>query len=173
MIPQELVDQTAVQCEALRIFVQSQLSRLADFDRRLRQIIQQLRKNIDVRDTDFADEFNQFVQELRDTLDKREPAWTELRVQMRQLPDKCWTGDMALSAKGLNSRAKVLNRICTEFGAEYDRFCKDYKSFTAAKLNVWLLTSCQTDIENLTGKIVFLAREISRKTNQHRSPYAK
>ena len=173
MTPQELVDQTAIQCDALRIFVQSQSTRLADFGKRLRQIIQQLRKNIEVRDTEFASEFNQFVQDMRDTLDKREPAWTELRGQIRQLSDKCWTGDLALSAKGLNSRAKVLSRSCDEFGSEYDRFCKDYKSFTAAKLNVWLLTSCQTDVANLTGKIVFVAREISRKTDQHRSPYAK
>lgn len=173
MTPQELVDQTAVQCDALRIFVQQQATRLIDLDRRLRQIIQQLRKNIEVRDTDFADEFNQFVKDLRDTLDKREPVWTELRGQLRQIPDKCWTGELILSAKGLNSRAKVLSRVCDDFEKEYDQFCKDYKSFTAAKLNVWLLTSCQTDIANLTGKIVFVAREISRKTDQHRSPYAK
>lgn len=173
MTPQELVDQTAVQCDALRIFVQKQTTRLIDLDKRLQQIIQQLRKNIEVRDTEFAGEFNQFVQDLRDTLDKREPVWTELRGQLRQIPDKSWTADLILSAKGLNSRAKVLSRTCDEFENEYDQFCKNYKSFTAAKLNVWLLTSCQTDIANLTGKIVFVAREISRKTDQHRSPYAK
>ena len=173
MTPQELVEQTAVQCDSLRIFIQKQTTRLADLDRRLKQIVQQLRKNIEVRDTDFAGEFNQFVQELRDTLDKRDPVWTELRGQIRQIPGKCWTGDLALPAKGLNSRAKVLSRACDEFEEEYDQFCKNYKSFTAAKLNVWLLTSCQTDVANLTGKIVFIAREISRKTDQHRSPYAK
>ncbi len=173
MTPEELVDQMSIQCDALRLLMQKQTTHLADFGRRLRQIVQQLRKNIEVRDTEYAQEFNQFVHELRDTLDKREPVWTELRAQIRQMPDKCWTGDLALSAKGLNSRAKVLSRACDEFGTEYDLFCKDYKSFTAAKLNVWLLTSCQADITNLTGKIVFLAREISRKTDQHRSPYAK
>ncbi len=173
MTPEELVEKTSVQSEALRIFVQQQTTRLADFDRRLQQIVQQLRKNIEVRDTNFAEEFNQFVRDLRDTLDKREPVWTELRAQIRQMSSKSWTGDLALSAKGLNSRAKVLSRASDEFGTEYDRFCKDYKSFTAAKLNVWLLTACQADIQNLTGKIVFIAREISRKTDQHRSPYAK
>ena len=55
----------------------------------------------------------------------------------------------------------------------YDLFCKNYKGFTAAKLNVWLLTSCQTDISNLTGKVLFLAREISKKTEQNRSPHAE
>jgi len=173
MTPQELVDQTATHCDALRIFVQKQTTHLSDFGRRLKQIVQQLRKNIDVRDTNFAIEFNQFVQDLRETLDKREPVWTELRGQLRQIPSKCWTGELSLPAKGLNSRAKVLSKACDEFETEYDAFCKEYKSFTAAKLNVWLLTSCQTDIANLTGKIVFVAREISRKTDQHRSPYAE
>lgn len=173
MTPEELVDQMAIQCDALRIFVQQQTTRLADFAKRLQQIVQQLRKNIEVRDMSFAEDFNQFVQDLRDTLDKREPVWTELRGQIRQVPTKEWTGDLALPAKGLNSRAKVLSRVCDEFETAYDQFCKDYKSFTAAKLNVWLLTASQTDIANLTSKIVFLAREISRKTEQHRSPHAK
>jgi hypothetical protein len=173
MTPEELIEKTTVQCDSLRTLVQQQTTLLADFDRRLGQILQQLRKNIEVRDTEFADNFNQFAQDLRDTLNKREPVWTKLRAQIRQVPSKQWTADLSLSAKGLNIRAKTLSRACDEFETEYDQFCKNYKSFTAAKLNVWLLTSCQTDIANLTGKIVFLAREISRKTDSYRSSYAK
>ena len=54
MTPQELVEQTAVQCDSLRIFIQKQTTRLTDLDRRLKQIVQQLRKNIEVRDTEYA-----------------------------------------------------------------------------------------------------------------------
>ena len=90
-----------------------------------------------------------------------------------QIPQKNWTGELSLPAKGLNSRAKALRRACDEFETEYDDFCKNYKGFTAAKLNVWLLTSCQTDISSLTGKVLFLARELSRKTEQNRSSHAK
>ncbi len=173
MTPEALIEQTSIQCEALRIFVQHQTTLLTSFSQRLQHIMQQLRKNIEVRDNAFVEEFNQHAQDLRDTLNKREPVWTELRSQIRQVPSKAWTAELALSAKGLNSRAKALSRACDEFETEYDRFCKIYKGFTAAKLNVWLLTSCQTDIASLTGKIVFLAREISHKTDQHRSSYAK
>lgn len=173
MTPEELLDQTSIQCEALRIFLQQQTTRLMDFGRRLGQIVQQLRKNIEVRDTQFAEEFNNYAKDLRDTLDKREPVWTELRTQLRQVPQNKWNGDLSLAAKGLNSRAKALSRSCDEFESEYDIFCKNYKNFTAVKLNVWLLTSCWTDISSLTGKILFLARELSRKTEQNRSPYAK
>ena len=173
MIPEELLDQISSQCDSFRLLLQQQTTALADLGRRLAQIVQQLRKNIEVRDGQFAEDFNLFATELRDHLDKREPVWTELRTRIRQTPQKNWTGELALSAKGLNSRAKALSRACDEFETEYDGFCKNYKNFTAAKLNVWLLTSCQTDIANLTGKILFLARELSRKTEQNRSPYAE
>ena len=172
MTSEELLEQTSTQCESLRILLQQETTTLRDFARRLLQILQQLRKNIDVRDTDFAEQFNAYCQHLRDTLNKREPVWTELRNQIRQVPQKEWTGDLALPAKGLNSRAKALSRACDEFTTEYDNLGKQYKNYTAAKLNMWLLTSCQTDIANLTGKILFLARELVRKTEQNRSPHA-
>ncbi len=170
MKPTELLDQISTQCDRLRTLVQQQTGPLKDFSRRLRQISQQLRKNMDVRDTSFADEFNAYTAHLRQTLDALAPTWEQLRILARQTPDKDWTGELALSAKGFNSRAKALSGACDEFVSEYDVFCKQYKNFTAAKLNVWLLTSCQNDITNLTGKILFLARELARKTEQNREP---
>lgn len=166
----ELLDQISAQSERLRVLVQQQTGPLKDFSRRILQISQQLRKNIEVRDSSFAEEFNTYTAQLRQTLDALEPAWAQLRIQFRQTPDKNWTGELALAAKGLNSRAKALSGACDEFVSEYDVFCKRYKNFTAAKLNVWLLTSCQNDIASLTGKILFLARELARKTEQNREP---
>ncbi|MBQ8032414.1 MAG: hypothetical protein IJ266_00415 [Elusimicrobiaceae bacterium] len=166
----ELLEQISSQCDQLRLLIQQQTGPLTDFSRRILQISQQLRKNIEVRDTSFAEEFNTYTTHLRQTLDALEPAWAQLRAQVRQTPDKNWTGELALAAKGLNSRAKALSGACDEFVSEYDVFCKRYKNFTAAKLNVWLLTSCQNDISSLTGKILFLARELARKTEQNREP---
>ena len=170
MTNEQLLDQLSTQCDAFRTLLQQQGPALSDFSRRILQITQQRRKNIEVRDTTFATDFNTYVQTLRQTLDKTEPVWTELRTQIRQLPDKTWNGELALAAKGLNSRAKALSVACDEFTTQYDIFGKQYKNFTAAKLNMWLLTSCQTDIHHLTGKILFLAREIARKTEQNREP---
>lgn len=170
MNTEQLLEILSTRCDALHNLLQQQVPPLRDFSRRLAQIIQQLRKNIEVRDTTFADDFNTYVQTLRDSLDKTEPAWTQLRAQIRQLPDKAWNGELALTAKGLNSRAKTLSDVCDEFTTQYDLFAKQYKNFTAAKLNMWLLTSCQTDITNLVGKVLFLAREIARKTEQNREP---
>ncbi|MBO5911231.1 MAG: hypothetical protein J6Q05_03455 [Elusimicrobiaceae bacterium] len=170
MNSEQLLEQLCVRTDALRTLLQQQISPLRDFCRRILQITQQLRKNIEVRDTAFATDFNTYVQTLRETLDKTEPAWTELRTQIRQLPDKTWSGELALAAKKLNLRAKALSVACDEFTTEYDTFGKQYKNFTAVKLNMWLLTSCQTDINSLTSKILFLAREIARKTEQNREP---
>lgn len=165
---EELLRQLTAYCDLLRTQLQQQTSLLADFSKRLEQIIQQLRKNIEVRDVNFADQFNDYVKTLRETLDKNEPIWTQLRNQLRQLPDKSWSGDLVLAAKGLNSRAKGLAQAADEFAAQYDVFGKQYKNFTAFKLQVWVLTSCQADIAGLSAKILFLAREIARKTSDNR-----
>lgn len=168
MNSEQLLEKLSIHCDTLRTLLQQQTIALRDLSRRLIQILQQLRKNIDVRDGDFATDFNTYVQTLREKLDRIEPTWTELRAQIRQTPDKEWNGDLALLAKGLNSRAKTLSVTGDEFTTEYDFFAKNYKNFTATKLNMWLLTSCQSDIDNLIGKVLFLAREIARKTEQNR-----
>lgn len=170
MTSEQVLETISTQCDALRTHILAATVHLADYTRRLDQILKQLYKNIDVRDEKFAEEFNTYCANLREHLNTVEPVWTDLRSQARQ--QKTWDGSLALDAKGFNSRAKALSRACDEFTTAYDTFNKQYRRFTAAKLNVWLLTSCQTDIANLTGKILFLAREISRKTEQNRRPYA-
>lgn len=170
MNAQELLEKISTQCDALRDLLQEQAPLLRDFSRRLLQIIQQLRKNMEVRDVNFAEQFNMYVTNFRRTLDEIEPSWTELRGAVRQVPAGNWTGDLALAAKGFNSRAKALSRARDEFVSEYESFCKQYKNFTAAKLQVWLLTSCQNDVTSLADKMLFLARELARKTDENREP---
>ncbi len=166
-----LLTQISAQCDAFRADLTSAAQNLRDFNRRLEQILLQLHKDLTVRDEEFAGQFNQYCQDLRQKLDKDEPFWTQTRNQVRSYKTADWTGDLALAAKGLNSRAKTLSRACDEFTTAYDAFCRNYSGFTAAKLNVWLLTSCQNDANNLTGKILFLAREIAKKTERNRGPH--
>ena len=172
MTTEELLEKISSQCDRLRAEIMTAGNELSQFDKRLEQILQQLRKNIEVRDLTFAEEFNAFCQQLRAQVNEQETAWTQLRADIRARKESDWEGTLALPAKGFNSRAKTLSRVCDEFITMYDVFCKNYKNYTAAKLNVWLLTSCQTDFSNLTGKILFLAREIAQKTERNRTPYA-
>lgn len=166
-----LLDQISARCDTFRADLIAAAHTLRDFTRRLDQIILQLHKDLAVRDDAFAGQFNQYCQELRQKLDEAEPFWTQTRNQARTYKDADWTGDLALAAKGLNSRAKTLSRACDEFTTAYDAFCRSYNGFTAAKLNAWLLTSCQNDAASLTGKILFLAREIAKKTERNRGPH--
>lgn len=171
MNTEELLEQLSKQCDALRSLLQHATRDLHDLHRRLEQIIQQLRKNIEVRDTAFATDFNAYCSHLRQALDEQDPTWVDLRNRVRTCKPSDWTAELALPAKGLNSRAKTLSRACDEFITAYDIFCHTYKAFTAAKLNVWLLTSCQGDVSLRTGKVLFLAREIAKQTEQKRGKY--
>lgn len=171
MNAETLLQQIIQQCDLLRSDFMTATQALRDFERRLEQINQQLHKGIEVRDVAFPTEFNDFCATLRQKIDNREIFWSEARQNVRVSKPADWNEDLALSAKSLASRAKTLSRACDEFTTAYDVFCKDYKHFTAAKLNVWLLTSCQTDMNNLTGKILFLSREIIKRTEQNRGKY--
>ena len=168
----DLLEQMAGQCDSLRAQLAGAAQELQDLNRRLSQIIQQLHKNIEVRDASFAQDFNNYCCKLRTELDKQDADWSVLRTQARTYKPADWSADLILPAKGVNSRAKTLSRACDEFITAYDVFARTYKGFTAVKLNVWLLTACQNDFSSLTGKILFLAREIARYTEQKRGNHA-
>lgn len=168
---EHLLETISAQCDSLRTLLVGSTQELHELTHRLEQIVQQLRKNIDVRDLTFADDFNAYCQTLRKKLDTQETAWTDIRAQVRACKPGDWTEELVLPAKGINSRAKTLSRVCDEFITAYDIFARVYKGFTAVKLNVWLLTACQGDLSLLAGKILFLAREITKHTEQKRGNY--
>ena len=168
MNTETIIEQLSDHCDLLRTAFAQATQELQELNRRLTQITQQLHKNIEVRDGTFATDFNTYCQRVRQQLDKLDPAWNALRAQARACKPADWHAGLALAAKGLNSHAKTLSRACDEFTTAYDVFARTYKRFTAAKLNVWLLTACQTDGANLTGKILFLAREIAKNTERNR-----
>lgn len=168
MNTETILEKLTQYCDLLRGLIIQSTQELSELDRRLQQISQQIHKNIEVRDGTFAEDFNAYCQQLRKQLDKQDTAWTTLRAQTRTCKPADWHAGLALSAKGLNSHAKMLSRVCDEFVTTYDVFGHTYKGFTAAKINMWLLTSCENDLSNLTGKILFLAREITKNTERNR-----
>ena len=171
MNAEQILTNLSVRCESLRSLVMANKQELTVLQKRLEQIVQQLRKNMEVRDKNFATDFNDFCHKLRKQLDLWEPQWTQTRASAREIKPADWASDLALSAKGFNSQARALSRATDEFITSYSAFNRTYKSFTAAKLNVFLLTSCQTDLENWTSKILFLAREITKYTEKNRGIY--
>ncbi len=172
MTAETILERLTQYCDLLRSLLFRTTQELQELNKRLTQISQQIHKNIDVRDNSFAEDFNAYCQNLRKQLDKNENAWLTLRAQARAHKQTDWDASLALPAKGLNSHAKMLSRVCDEFSTTYGLFIQSYKGFTASKLNVWLLTSCENDLTNLTGKILFLAREIAKNTEKSRGKNA-
>ena len=172
MTAETILEHLTQYCDLLRSLLFRTTQELQELNRRLTQISQQLHKNIEVRDNSFAEDFNTYCQQLRKQLDKHESTWSTLRTQARNRKQADWNAALALPAKGLNSHAKMLSRVCDEFSTTYALFMRSYKNFTASKLNVWLLTSCENDLSNLTGKILFLAREIAKNTEKSRGENA-
>lgn len=141
---------------------------LTEFTRRLEQICSQLHKNTPVRDTTFATEFNGFCEDLRTRIDQRATAWAAIRAEVRTWAPADYQAGLALPAKGFNNKAKTFSRACDEFTTAYYTFYRIYNSYTAQKLHVFLLTACNNDINNLTDKILFLAREITKNAERFR-----
>ena len=173
MNAEKLLTDLSTQSDALRTLLINTAQELDTFQKRLEQIVQQIRKNIEVRDQSFVTDFNAFCQKLRPQLDQWEIQGSQLRALARETKPKNWSADLALAAKGFNSQARALARTNDEFATLYTTFNRTYQSFTAAKLNVFLLTAFQTDVENWTSKILFLAREITKYTERNREAYVR
>ena len=163
MINKEYLDDICLQMDGLRTDMLQTARSLDDFSRRLELILSQDHKNIAIRDIGFAGDFSAFCASLRQTLNSRLDYWQQAHTQLRDPIDGS-DYDLALAVKGFVNRAKTLSRAEDELSTSYARFNRFYRNYTLAKLPVWLLTSCCNDLDNITGKILFLSRELSKKT---------
>lgn len=167
----ELIQTLSAQTDVLRAAVNNATRDVEEFTNRLELIVSQLHKNIVVRDGEFTDGFNSFCLDLRKKMDELEAVWSPLRSEVRVARPSEFNADCALGAKGLASKAKTLSRSSDEFTTAYTVFYKIYRSYTDSKINVWLLTSCCSDINTLTDKILFMSRDIAKKTDRNRGNY--
>lgn len=163
----DFFDEISSRAEALRTFTSASAHQLRDFTRRLEQILTQDHRKIAIRDDAFAADFAQFATQLRKDTDGILDYWQHVREYTHSAEFKTLEPS-SLQAKGFVLRAKTISRACDDFTTAYDGFNFFYKNYTLAKLPVWILTACCDDINNLTGKILFLSREITRKTETHR-----
>ncbi len=132
---------------------------LLDFKRRMERILSQDHRKITIRDKNFKTEFTEFCQNLRQQTDLLLDNWQALREQARST-DKVPT---SLQAKSFALRAKTVSRASDELTSAFDSFNFFYKKYTLEKLPVWILTSCCEDMNNLSGKILFLSRVFSKR----------
>lgn len=151
------------QPEQLHNLVNQATRQLRDFSRRLELILSQDHKHIPIRDTAFTQDFTLFCKQLRNDMDIKNQTWQQLRENIRkQFANK--QSPSSLTVKSFTLRAKTLSRSCDDFITAYDQFNGLYKSYTLSKLPVWILTSCGDDLNYLTGKILFLCRDLAKHT---------
>lgn len=165
MSQQDLLETANTQLDAFRSEVMASAQVLRDFTRRMELILSQDHRNLEIRDTTFSDEFSTFCKDLRTKYDESMPYWQKTRLDLKNYTAK---EDYAfsLAVKSFSLKSKALSRITDDFTTAYDAFNRIYKNYTLSKLPVWLLTSCCEDLNNLTGKLLFLARELSKKTEK-------
>lgn len=164
---EELLAQLSAQCDSFQECFGSAAAHVRQLTARLDEILPQLHKNTPVRDSAFSHDFNSFCADLRKRLDEMEAPWEAVRDQLRVVKDSQWSKKESLACKACVLRAKRLSAAQDDFAAAYQAFLRSYKSFTAEKLNVFLLTSCQADSENVSGKILFLVRKISQQIEKN------
>ena len=160
-------DEVLHQTDALRATAAKTADDLRGFSRRLELILSQDHKKISVRDTGFVMDFSSFCTALRQDMDQKMDYWQQDRTQLRKGTDKEGY-EKSLAIKSFVNRSKTLSRAADELTTAYAQFMRLYKNYTLSKLPVWLLTSCCEDLNNLTGKILFLAREQTKKTEKQK-----
>ena len=167
----DIFDTISTQADALRTCVTTATNQLQDFARRLELILSQEHRKLPIRDEAFGTDFATFCTELRTQTDQQVETWQQTRQQVREQMRARQT-PTSLQVKGFALRAKTLSRACDEFTTAYTYFNKFYKNYTLAKLPVWILTACCDDLNNITGKILFLSREIGQKQHTSGESYA-
>lgn len=155
----ELFDQISLEATALRRTASTAARALLDFKRRLQLILNQERRELAIRDVSFQQDFTFFCQQLRKETDRSLDTWQQLRKQMRLTHST----PSVLQAKSFSLRAKTLSRTSDELTTALDAFQLLYKRYTLSKLPVWVLTSCCDDVNYLSGKILFSAREVIKR----------
>lgn len=157
----DFFDTLCTQADATRTFLNTGADQLCQFAQRLESILKQEHKKIPVRDPAFSTEFAQFCAQLRTDTDQYMEIWQNARQTWHtQFKMLC---PSSLQAKSLSLRVKTLSRACDELTTSYNQFSTFYKNYTSAKLPVWILTSCCEDLNNITSKVLFLSREVSKK----------
>ncbi len=162
---QDIFDTLSSQADSAHTCITQEAHQVRLFTQRLELILSQDHKNIPIRDESFSSEFATFCAQLRQQLDQILGTWHTLRTNLR-LPSYKELVPTSLQAKSFSLRAKELSRACDDFTTAYGQFHKFYKKYTLSKLPVWVLTSCCDDLNNITGKILFLSREISKKADR-------
>lgn len=128
---------------------------------RLCDIAKQYKKKSAVKDENFEEEFRAMVTSLRVLTDKSLQFWQDARGYIRSADRKELMSGNRILIKQMNIAARNFSRVTDEF----ETLLKTFQALSGditLRLNWWMLESCLKDLQNISGRILFLVRDLEK-----------
>jgi hypothetical protein len=135
------------------------ISVMEDFSSRGLKIIRQQKHSISSRDMKFDGDFNKFCSDSKKFAKDLGIFFTAAGLLQRKLKSEALQYDV-MTLKAFVTKARELNLTIEEFGSVFNYLKKNIKD-NKPQLKWWILEVASADIQHLSGKILFAAREIS------------
>ncbi len=135
--------------------------KLRSYYDRLEVICKQHRRRMPIKDITFQEEFRATVLELKDFADKSDDFWQQTRAFFR-------TGEKATLVEANRIGIKQMNIGAMAFSRQVDELYTVFKNIQSLarevplRLNWWLLEASCEDLTKISGRILFLIRDLEK-----------
>ncbi|MDD4004798.1 MAG: hypothetical protein PHW69_06295 [Elusimicrobiaceae bacterium] len=136
---------------------------------RAETIAKQQKRGLAVRDESFQSDFAKFTAAVKEYAQRSGAFWQAAgalghRLSAAGLPD-----GSELAIRRFANRARAVNSAMEEFNSVF-KFARRKFSPNRAETDWWPLEVGVTDIEKTSGRILYIAREISKLAESRRNP---
>ena len=153
----QMTDEIEKSCVALRDIN----NKLYGYYGRLEVIYKQYRRKIPVKDTTFQEEFRATMLDLKAFSDNSNDFWQKTRSFIREADKSKLVEESRISVKQLKINANAFNRQTDELYTIFKNIQRIAKE-VPLRLNWWLLEASCGELGNITGRILFLIRDMEK-----------
>jgi len=137
-------------------------SELDAFAERAITITKQKKRGLPIKDTTFAGDFSLLCTKTGAFVSKSEDFWRSLNSVVR---DGKVPQDNSIAVRGVGAKARQINKAMEEFVSVF-RYVQSTAKSCPVTLNMWTLETHASDLERISGKILFVTRELSKSVEQ-------
>lgn len=153
----QMADEIEKSCTALRAIN----TKLHSYYGRLEVIYKQYRRKMPVKDTTFQEEFRSTMLELKAFSDSNNEFWQQTRFFIRQADKPKLVEESRIGVKQLKINANAFNRQTDELYTIFKNIQRLAKE-VPLRLNWWLLETSCGELEKISGRILFLIRDMEK-----------
>lgn len=153
----QMSDEIEKSCVALREIN----TKLQGYYGRLEVIYKQYRRKMPVKDTTFQEEFRATMLELKFFSDTSNDFWQKTRSFIREADKPKLVEESRIAVKQLKLNAAAFNRQTDELYTIFKNIQRIAKE-VPLRLNWWLLEASCDELGKITGKILFLIRDMEK-----------